>query len=64
MQEQCKDAYPGVTGQILSYDMKAISRNPEQGSYSTLWALSASEIEENRQNGAYLSDPGKIAHGT
>ncbi|KAG8406132.1 hypothetical protein J3458_021459 [Metarhizium acridum] len=60
MQEQWKDAYPGVTGQILSYAMKAISRDPEQGSYSTLWALSSSEIEEKRQNGAYFSDPGKV----
>ncbi|KID82868.1 short chain dehydrogenase/reductase family protein, partial [Metarhizium majus ARSEF 297] len=60
MQEQWKDAYPRVTGQILSYAMKVVSRDTEQGSYSTLWALSASEIEEHSQNGAYFSDPGKI----
>ena len=52
MQEEWKDAYPRVTGQILSCSVKAISRDPEQGSYNTLLALSASQIEENSQNGA------------
>ncbi|PQK09215.1 hypothetical protein BB8028_0001g12860 [Beauveria bassiana] len=31
--------------------MKTISRGPEQGSYSTLWALTAPEVESKDQNG-------------
>ena len=54
MQEQWKDAYPGVTWHLLSFAMKAISRDPEQGAYRTLWALTASEIDEKHQNGAYV----------
>jgi len=59
MQSQWKDAYPGVTGHLLSYAMKAVSRDSEQGSYSTLWALTASEIDEKHINGEYFSDPGQ-----
>jgi hypothetical protein len=59
MQNQWKDAYPGITGQLISYAMRFIGRDPEQGSYSTLWALTAPEIEEKRLNGAYFTDPDK-----
>ncbi|OAA53151.1 short chain dehydrogenase/reductase family protein [Cordyceps fumosorosea ARSEF 2679] len=59
MQEQWKDAYPGITGQLISAAVKTVGRDPEQGSYSTLWALTAPEVEEENQNGAYFSDPGK-----
>ncbi|KAJ6782532.1 hypothetical protein PWT90_01360 [Aphanocladium album] len=55
-----EDAYPGITGQLITYAMKAISRDPEQGSYSTLSALTAPEVEEKQRNGAYLSDPDKL----
>ncbi|KAM6508157.1 hypothetical protein FALCPG4_018044 [Fusarium falciforme] len=58
MQDQWKDAYPGVTGHLISYAMKFVGRDPEQGSYSTLWALTAPEIDENHKNGAYFTDPG------
>ncbi|KAH7063728.1 dehydrogenase with different specificitie [Macrophomina phaseolina] len=57
MQQQWKDAYPGLTGQILSYAMLAIGRNVEQGSFSALWAATSPEIEEKKQNGWYFSDP-------
>lgn len=57
MQDQWKDAYPGITGQLIAAAMKTIGRDPEQGSYSTLWALTAPEVEQRDQNGAYFSDP-------
>jgi hypothetical protein len=59
MQDQWKDAYPGFTGHLISYAMKFIGRDVEQGSYSALWALTASEIDEKHTNGAYFVDPGK-----
>lgn len=58
MQEQWKDAYPGITGKLLSWAMKVASRDVEQGAYSALWALTAPEVEEKNWNGWYLSDPG------
>lgn len=60
MQNQWKDAYPGITGQLITAAMKAVSRDPEQGAYSTLWALTAPEVESKDQNGAYYSDPDKL----
>ncbi|OTB01435.1 hypothetical protein M426DRAFT_323456 [Hypoxylon sp. CI-4A] len=59
MQQQWKDAYPGITGQLLSYAMLAFGRNVQQGSYSALWALTAPEIEEKGLNGHYFNDPGQ-----
>ncbi|OAA40072.1 short chain dehydrogenase/reductase family protein [Cordyceps fumosorosea ARSEF 2679] len=59
MQEQWKDAYPGVTGQLIAAAMKTVGRDPEQGSYSTLWALTAPDVEQKNQNGAYFTDPGQ-----
>ncbi|KAI0134310.1 hypothetical protein BJ170DRAFT_575724 [Xylariales sp. AK1849] len=58
MQQQWKDAYPGLTGKLLSNAMLAVGRDVEQGAYSALWALTAPEIEEKNQNGFYFSDPG------
>lgn len=59
MQQQWKDAYPGITGTLLTWAMLAIGRDVKQGSYSALWALTAPEIEEQNQNGWYFSDPGQ-----
>jgi len=36
MQDQWKDAYPGVVGQAAKAVSVAFSRSPEQGSYSAL----------------------------
>jgi len=58
MQEQWKDAYPGLTGTLLSWAFKFGGRDPEQGAYSTLWALTAPEIPMENQNGGYFTDPG------
>ncbi|RYP72618.1 hypothetical protein DL771_004113 [Monosporascus sp. 5C6A] len=58
MQEQWKDAYPGLTGHLISWALKSAGRTPEQGSFSALWALTAPEITEKDQNGYYFSDPG------
>lgn len=58
MQQQWKDAYPGITGVLLSNTMLAFGRNVEQGSYSALWALTDPSIEENDLNGYYFADPG------
>jgi NAD(P)-dependent dehydrogenase (short-subunit alcohol dehydrogenase family) len=57
MQQQWKDAYPGVTGTLLSNAMLFAGRSVEQGSYSALWALTAQEIEDKDMNGFYFNDP-------
>ncbi|KAF2028228.1 putative short-chain dehydrogenase TIC 32, chloroplastic [Setomelanomma holmii] len=59
MQQQWKDAYPGITGKLLSNAMLFMGRDPEQGSYSALWALTSDEIEEKNMNGFYFNDPGQ-----
>lgn len=59
MQQQWKDAYPGITGVLLTNAMLAFGRNPEQGSYSALWALTDPSIEEKDLNGYYFADPGQ-----
>ncbi|KAL5120796.1 hypothetical protein ACEQ8H_001277 [Pleosporales sp. CAS-2024a] len=59
MQQQWKDAYPGITGKLLSNAMLAVGRDVEQGSYSALWALTAPEIEDKDMNGWYFADPGQ-----
>ncbi|KAK3374274.1 hypothetical protein B0T24DRAFT_667345 [Lasiosphaeria ovina] len=57
MQQQWKDAYPGITGKMLTWAMLAFGRDPEQGSYSALWALTSPKIEDENLNGYYFSDP-------
>ncbi|CAG7564427.1 unnamed protein product [Fusarium equiseti] len=64
MQQQWKDAYPGLTGKLLSWAMLAIGRDVEQGSYSALWALTSSRIEEEDLNGYYFADPEKEGNET
>jgi len=59
MQQQWKDAYPGLFGKMVSNAMLAVGRDVEQGSYSALYAATSPEVEENGWNGFYLSDPGK-----
>lgn len=60
MQQQWKDAYPGLLGKLLTSVMLAGGRDPEQGSYSALWAATSPEIEEKDWNGYYFNDPGKF----
>ncbi|KAK1752919.1 hypothetical protein QBC47DRAFT_348140 [Echria macrotheca] len=57
MQQQWKDAYPGLTGKLLTWAMLAGGRDVEQGAYSALWALTSPKIEEQKMNGWYFSDP-------
>lgn len=64
MQQQWKDAYPGLTGKLLSWAMLAIGRDVEQGSYSALWALTSPRIEEEDLNGYYFVDPDKEGNET
>lgn len=59
MQEQWKEAYPGLLGKLLMTAMTAISRSPEQGSFSALYAATSPEIEEKGWNGYYFTDPGQ-----
>ena len=62
MQQQWKDAYPGLFGKLLTTMMLAIGRDPEQSAFSALWAATSPEIEEKGWNGYYFSDscrPGK-----
>lgn len=58
MQDQWKDAYPGITGHLISLAMKSVGRSVEQGAFSALWALTAPEITDKDQNGGYFTDPG------
>jgi len=59
MQQQWKDAYPGIVGKLLTSAMLFVGRDVEQGSYSALYAATSPEIEENKWNGYYFSDPGQ-----
>jgi len=64
MQQQWKDAYPGLFGNMLSWAMTTIGRDIEQGSYSALWAATSPEIEDKDLQGYYFVDPvrsGRIA---
>ncbi|TVY46739.1 putative oxidoreductase bli-4, mitochondrial [Lachnellula occidentalis] len=58
MQQQWKDAYPGLLGKMITGVMLAGGRDPEQGSYSALYAATSPEVEEKNWNGYYLNDPG------
>ncbi|KAL3464551.1 hypothetical protein BJX64DRAFT_298360 [Aspergillus heterothallicus] len=59
MQNQWKDAYPGLLGKLLTTVMTAFSRSPEQGSFSALYAATSPEVEEKGWNGYYFTDPGQ-----
>jgi len=59
MQQQWKDAYPGIVGKLLTSAMLFVGRDVEQGSYSALYAATSPEIEEKKWNGYYFSDPGQ-----
>ncbi|KAI9932568.1 hypothetical protein AWENTII_005131 [Aspergillus wentii] len=59
MQHQWKDAYPDLTGKLITAAMLAVGRDVEQGSFSALWAATSPEIENKRLNGYYFTDPGK-----
>jgi len=58
MQQQWKDAYPGLLGKLITSVMLAGGRDVEQGSYSALYAATSPEIEEKNWNGYYFQDPG------
>ena len=60
MQQQWKDAYPGLGGRLLTTTMLAIGRNSEQGACSALYAAISPEVEERGWNGCYLTDPGQL----
>jgi len=60
MQQQWKDAYPGLLGKLITGVMLAGGRDVEQGSYSALYAATSPEIEEKGYNGYYFSDPGQL----
>jgi NAD(P)-dependent dehydrogenase (short-subunit alcohol dehydrogenase family) len=56
MQQQWKDAYPGLFGKMLSWAMTTVGRDIEQGSYSALWAATSPEIEDKDLQGYYFVD--------
>lgn len=59
MQQQWKDAYPGLLGKLITTAMTTIGRSPEQGSFSALYAATSPEVEEKGWNGYYFTDPGQ-----
>jgi hypothetical protein len=60
MQDQWEAAYPGIKGKIIKNITLAGGRDPEQGSYSALYAGLSNEVVEKDYNGVYLSDPVRI----
>ncbi|KAL1958256.1 hypothetical protein VTO42DRAFT_4764 [Malbranchea cinnamomea] len=60
MQQQWKEAYPGLTGKLITNVNLALGRSPEQGACSALYAATSPEIEEKGWNGVYLSDVGQL----
>jgi hypothetical protein len=62
MQDQWEAAYPGIVGKMAKYLTLAGGRDPEQGSYSALYAALSKEVVDNKWNGVYLSDPVSICH--
>lgn len=54
MQQEWKDAYPGLLGKLITTVMLAVGRDVEQGSYSALYAATSPEIEEKGWNGYYF----------
>ncbi|KAL3447181.1 hypothetical protein BJX65DRAFT_295845 [Aspergillus insuetus] len=59
MQNQWKDAYPGLLGKLITTVMTTFSRSPEQGSFSAFYAATSPEIEEKGWNGYYFTDTGQ-----
>lgn len=57
MQDQWESAYPGILGKILKNATLAMGRDPEQGSYSALYAALSPDVIAKNWNGFYLSDP-------
>ncbi|KAL1965616.1 hypothetical protein VTN77DRAFT_5293 [Rasamsonia byssochlamydoides] len=60
IQQQLKDAYPGILGKLMTNMSLSISRSPEQGACSAIYAAASPEIEQKGWNGVYLTDPGKL----
>jgi hypothetical protein len=48
MQQQLKDAYPGLLGTLLTTVGLTVGRSPEQGAYSALYDLSSLFLSPSR----------------
>ncbi|KAJ6163762.1 short-chain dehydrogenase [Penicillium chrysogenum] len=59
MQQQWKEAYPGLLGKMLTTAMLTIGRDVEQGCFSALYAATSPEIVEKDWNGYYFTDPSR-----
>ncbi|CAG8113434.1 unnamed protein product [Penicillium nalgiovense] len=59
MQQQWKEAFPGLFGELLTTAMLTIGRDVEQGCFSALYAATSPEIVEKDWNGYYFTDPGQ-----
>jgi hypothetical protein len=46
MQQQWKDAYPGLLGKLLTIVMLVVGRHVQQGLYNALYAATGPEVEE------------------
>lgn len=51
MQQQWKEAYPGLTGKLITTAMLAVGRDVEQGSFSALYAASSPDKTLKLKNG-------------
>lgn len=58
-QDQFSEAYGSVFGTVMKYATIPFMRSPDQGSLSTLWAATSSEVERDtaKWQGAYITDP-------
>ncbi|BDD60434.1 hypothetical protein MAP00_005562 [Monascus purpureus] len=61
MQYQYQEAYPGLFGKILTLINLGISKTPEQGATSALFAAMSPDIEKKDLNGAYIDDWSELA---
>ncbi|PYI09153.1 hypothetical protein BO78DRAFT_427530 [Aspergillus sclerotiicarbonarius CBS 121057] len=59
MQQEWKDAYPGLLGKLLTTVRLAAGRTVEHGSFSALYAATGPEIEEKGWNRYYFNDPAR-----
>ena len=60
LQEQWHEAYPGIVGMFAKLGAQAISRDPEQGCYSGLYAALSDEVVQKDYNGFYFTDPVRL----
>ncbi|KAI0628768.1 hypothetical protein C8Q77DRAFT_1161799 [Trametes polyzona] len=60
-QEQMKEAYGALLGNIIKSLTVPFMRTPEEGSLSTLWAATSEDVERKGLNGRYFTEAGQVS---